>query len=804
MFRQRESRWNGRMFRQRESRWNMRKSRQPESHGGRGALITDGFDNMNCGAVQAVERLVGAACASAEERDKGLTQQNGVVGDGGRGAILLFAPEANSSSYGPAPPFLVYQDKLGNETTGGSHPCKSLLLKSEIYIPQSPCCMKSASLKHILWDDEREGERRGVASQPNKVSFCANKNRWFKETVDVHTTEIQTSISPTSAILLNTILTLADYATEADTWVTSGVVDLKHLDEKIKKHSVIQTSKNELFMCVNMSNCCNEVREMATRICGDYLSGVWKNISSRDIVIKHIGGGLSNLLYHVSLPKPQKPKSHEPSQVILRLYGQNHGKQAMESLVTESVVFTLLSERGLGPKLHGVFPRGRLEEFIPARTLKTTELSDHNLSVKIAEKMAHIHSMTVPIIKEPHWFWDTINRWKESAEATLNSDEPLGPATKDIIKKIKVYNFTIEIDWLRKLLTTVDSPVFFCHNDLQEGNILLCEEKKNSTQQIMSTAQLVVIDFEYCAYNYRGFDVANHFLEWTYDYTHVDYPYFIVDKQRYPSLDQQLTFLRSYLHHTCKEQPQSNLHQNHSLMQEQEAKLLKEVHSFTLASHLFWGLWAIVNARHSRISFGYWEKPPPVHPTEIQTSISPSSVIELNTTSALANYATEAGSELGELIEIHTADSLVPEPSIIEGKEVKESIKIQELGRMNLEEVNPHLRGGRVEKPPPVHPTEIQTSISPSSAVKLNTTSVLANYDTEAGRLTFTLRSFSSNLEMYGFSTRHISFILRRSSRLAVDLPNHSTLLQRLKGPFIQAFLDKQHYLVRHEKGGIK
>nr|CAD7590154.1 unnamed protein product [Timema genevievae] len=36
------------------------------------------------------------------------------------------------------------------------------------------------------------------------------------------------------------------------------------------------------------------------------------------------------------------------------------------------------------------------------------------------------------------------------------------------------------------------------------------------------------------------------------------------------------------------------------------------------------------------------EKPPPVHPTEIRTSISPSSVVELNTTSALANYATEA------------------------------------------------------------------------------------------------------------------------------------------------------------------
>nr|CAD7591056.1 unnamed protein product [Timema genevievae] len=37
-----------------------------------------------------------------------------------------------------------------------------------------------------------------------------------------------------------------------------------------------------------------------------------------------------------------------------------------------------------------------------------------------------------------------------------------------------------------------------------------------------------------------------------------------------------------------------------------------------------------------------WEKLPPVHPTEIQTSIFPSSAVELNTNSALANYATEA------------------------------------------------------------------------------------------------------------------------------------------------------------------
>nr|CAD7423948.1 unnamed protein product [Timema monikensis] len=40
------------------------------------------------------------------------------------------------------------------------------------------------------------------------------------------------------------------------------------------------------------------------------------------------------------------------------------------------------------------------------------------------------------------------------------------------------------------------------------------------------------------------------------------------------------------------------------------------------------------------------KKPPPVHPTEIRTSISLSSAVKLNTTGALANYATEAGSHM--------------------------------------------------------------------------------------------------------------------------------------------------------------
>nr|CAD7571215.1 unnamed protein product [Timema californicum] len=53
------------------------------------------------------------------------------------------------------------------------------------------------------------------------------------------------------------------------------------------------------------------------------------------------------------------------------------------------------------------------------------------------------------------------------------------------------------------------------------------------------------------------------------------------------------------------------------------------------------------------------------------------------------------------------------------------------IGKVELEEVNPHLWGGRVENHLGKTPTEIRTSISPSSAVELNTRSALANYATE-------------------------------------------------------------------------
>ncbi|XP_046383103.1 choline/ethanolamine kinase-like isoform X2 [Ischnura elegans] len=378
-----------------------------------------------------------------------------------------------------------------------------------------------------------------------------------------------------------------------------------------------------------------EMRERAFRICRDYLHGAWRNISSQDMVLKRISGGLSNWLFYCALPVTHPPRQGEPARVLLRLYGQIHGgnnvggggggpgaanvpvptQSPLEGILTESVIFTLLSERRLGPRLHGVFPGGRLEEYIPAQPLKTAQMSDPKLIPLIAEKMALIHSMNVPISKEPRWLWDTMQRWMLNVQEIKADYELKNLACDDkgaLIEDVLRHNFADEVDWLKKQVKKLSSPVVFCHNDMQEGNILLREEETAETKAANQLSpsrhhsNMVIIDFEYCSYNYRGFDIANHFCEWTYDYTLDSHPNFSSCPKAYPSRDQQLMFIRSYLQTVRKSKRYQQSSSGVDIEKEAE-QVMAEVQVFTMASHLFWGLWSLVNAKISQIPFGYWE-----------------------------------------------------------------------------------------------------------------------------------------------------------------------------------------------------
>eukprot|EP00069_Balaena_mysticetus_P001277 bmy_15190T0 len=265
-------------------------------------------------------------------------------------------------------------------------------------------------------------------------------------------------------------------------------------------------------------------------------------------------------------------------------------------MVLESVMFAILAERSLGPKLFGIFPQGRLEQFIPSRRLETEELSLPDISAEIAEKMARFHGMKMPFNKEPKWLFGTMEKYLNQVLRIKFT----GESKVKQLHKFLSYNLPLELENLRSLLESTPSPVVFCHNDCQEGNILLLEGRETSENQ-----KLMLIDFEYSSYNYRGFDIGNHFCEWMYDYNYEKYPFFRANILKYPTRKQQLHFISNYL--AAFQNEFENLTNEEKSVIEEE--MLLEVNRFALASHFFWGLWSIVQAKISSIEFGSMPKP---------------------------------------------------------------------------------------------------------------------------------------------------------------------------------------------------
>uniref|UniRef100_A0A8D1XY65 Ethanolamine kinase n=1 Tax=Sus scrofa TaxID=9823 RepID=A0A8D1XY65_PIG len=352
-------------------------------------------------------------------------------------------------------------------------------------------------------------------------------------------------------------------------------------------------------------------RRRAYLWCKEFLPGAWRGLREDQFHISVIRGGLSNMLFQCSLPDTLATVGDEPRKVLLRLYGailkmrscnkegseqaqKENEFQGAEAMVLESVMFAILAERSLGPKLFGIFPQGRLEQFIPSRRLETEELSLPDISAEIAEKMARFHGMKMPFNKEPKWLFGTMEKYLNQV---LRIKFP-GESKAKPLRRLLSYNLPLELERLRSLLESTPSPVVFCHNDCQEGNILLLEGRENSEKQ-----KLMLIDFEYSSYNYRGFDIGNHFCEWMYDYNYEKYPFFRANMLKYPSRKQQLHFISNYLAAFQHESEDPSDEERSAI----EEGMLLEVNRFALASHFFWGLWSIVQAKISSIEFGYME-----------------------------------------------------------------------------------------------------------------------------------------------------------------------------------------------------
>ena len=83
------------------------------------------------------------------------------------------------------------------------------------------------------------------------------------------------------------------------------------------------------------------------------------------------------------------------------------------------------------------------------------ELRDPNLSAIIARKLANVHSLDVPINKEPTWLFSTMQTWFEM----IHSKSPV--EGNHISYQLLAFDFQNEINWLRNFLKNVR---LLCHS----------------------------------------------------------------------------------------------------------------------------------------------------------------------------------------------------------------------------------------------------------------------------------------------------------------------------------------------------
>lgn len=343
----------------------------------------------------------------------------------------------------------------------------------------------------------------------------------------------------------------------------------------------------------------------------------WSSFSDDYLVaekvkIFKVSGSLTNAVFFISYPSIPSIKT-----VLLRIYGP-----ASSSLISRPkelhTLHVLSSQYHIGPRVHGTFENGRIEEYFESDALTSEDLRDPTISRWIGTRMAELHCVDIDAIEDAlptemgsKSLWDIAAKNNVLLWLKPAMDVFLLPAVGEEFKQaIQIEQFVKDWDRYMAWLSEWEqkhghSKRVFAHNDAQYGNLLRLRKLKEGLPE---HRQIIVVDFEYAASNSAAFDLANHFQEWTADY-HSPTPH-ILDPSRYPSQKERMNFYRAYVSHTFPKlttvesgissagaAPPSQKLVDGTDVENEVRRLESQVRVWSPATHAMWAVWGIVQAR---------------------------------------------------------------------------------------------------------------------------------------------------------------------------------------------------------------
>lgn len=341
----------------------------------------------------------------------------------------------------------------------------------------------------------------------------------------------------------------------------------------------------------------NGVRELAKKVFGDHIS-----VDDR-LEISQLKGGITNMLLQGKYIRGQHQYDF-----LVRAYG--HGTSTIIDRDREFATHLSLHNLNLAPPLYSRFANGLLYGFIPGKATHYTDLSDVEIMRAVSNRLAEWHAKldrktiqdsitemkTVSSQSTAHKFpkdlWSLLDKWLATCPPNVLS------ASNEELRQ--------ELEWIKEKIGGIGNEVVG-HCDLLSGNILVPSDwtKKpeqsltytveNSKEYVPSTLA-TFIDYEYAMPVPRGFDLANHFMEWQgFDC--------IVELIPSPSKDTKV--LRYWCFHYLSAFKQYSGDRTKSVTEDDIDSLIDEIIAWWGMPGYYWGIWAAIQSTISEIDFDY-------------------------------------------------------------------------------------------------------------------------------------------------------------------------------------------------------
>ena len=123
------------------------------------------------------------------------------------------------------------------------------------------------------------------------------------------------------------------------------------------------------------------------------------------------------------------------------------------------------------------------------------------MTAAFARKLARFHHAQVPINKRPTSIADKL-------DALFSCLEDL---SKELAPRPVPIDFKGETDWLRSVFPKLQSRSVLVHGDMNRANCLIRSDKEDPFDKV------VLLDYEFSAYGYRGQDIGLHFANRSMD-----------------------------------------------------------------------------------------------------------------------------------------------------------------------------------------------------------------------------------------------------------------------------------------------